>query len=261
MEAKVEHSDKAVIYKIINLENAKFYIGSTVKWRARVRAHRRKLNAGTHHCTHLQNAWSKYGEDSFVFRIVAEVDDPAELHQVEQSFLDEHHGTDQCYNVAKYTDNSNRGVVRSDRHRQRISESVKKHYEENRHPRLGVPHSGESRALMRANRAGKPMADETKDKLRLANLGKKASDETRAKLSAMRKGRKKTAEHVLAYSKPIIEVTSGRVFQSLKDAKAAFGMSPGAMAKALNADRPITKGKNAGLHFRYAPRGNDVQQG
>jgi group I intron endonuclease len=248
----MDRTDKPVIYKIINLTNAKFYVGSTVKWRTRVRTHRRKLVAGTHHCTPLQNAWNKYGEESFVFRIVAEVSDPAELHSVEQVYLNEHHGTEKCYNVARYTDNSNRGVVRSERHKVRISEALKQHYETNTHPRLNLPHSEESKALMRANRAGKTVSEETKAKLREANLGKRATAETRAKLSAMRKGKERTAEHAAKYNKAIVEVTSGQLFQSLKDVKEAFGLSPGMLAKALAADRPLIRGKNAGKHFQYA---------
>ena len=137
----MDHTDKPVVYKIINLTNAKFYVGSTVKWRTRVRTHRRKLAAGTHHCTPLQNAWNKYGEESFVFRIVAEISDPAELHSVEQVYLNEDHGTERCDHVARYTDNSNRGVVRSERHKARISEALKHHYESNAHPRLNIPHT------------------------------------------------------------------------------------------------------------------------
>ena len=248
----MEHSDKPVIYKIINLTNAKFYVGSTVKWRTRVRTHRRKLATGSHHCLPLQNAWNKYGEQSFVFRIVAVVDDAEELHKVEQAFLTEHHGTGVCYNMARYTDNSNRGAVRSQRHKDRLSEALKLHYENHAHPRLGLPHSEDSKALMRANRAGKAVSEDTKAKLREANLGKRASVETRAKLSAMRSGKERTAEHAAKYNKPIVEVTSGQIFHSLKDVKAVFGLSPGMLAKAQAADRPLIRGKNAGKHFRYA---------
>jgi group I intron endonuclease len=248
----MEHSDKPVIYKIINLTNAKFYVGSTVKWRTRVRTHRRKLAAGSHHCLPLQNAWNKYGEQSFVFRIVAVVDDAAELHKVEQAFLTEHHGTDVCYNMARYTDNSNRGAVRGQRHKDRLSVALKLHYENHAHPRLGLPHSEDSKALMRTNRAGKAVSEDTKVKLREANLGKRASAETRAKLSAMRSGKERTAEHAAKYNKPIVEVMSGQIFHSLKDVKAVFGLSPGMLAKALAADRPLIRGKNVGKHFRYA---------
>jgi group I intron endonuclease len=245
-------SENAVVYKIINLTDAKFYVGSTVKVKERFRTHRRQLRNGTHHCRHLQNAWNRDGEDHFVFRVVATVADHSELHAVEQVFLDEHHGSPQCYNHAKYTDNSNRGVAHPESHRRAISEALKRHYAENAHHALGAVRSEESRALMRQNRAGIPVSEERKEKLRQANLGKRASAETRAKLSAIRKGRVKSQDHTAKYNKAVIEVTSGEVFASLKEVMAQFGMSPGLLNKVLKADRPLKRGKNAGKHFRYA---------
>lgn len=245
---------KGVIYKIINLTNGKFYVGSTIKPKDRFRTHRRKLRKGTHHCVHLQNAWNQCGEDNFVFRVVEVVDAPSELHVFEQRWLDEHHGTPQCYNHAKYTDSSNRGVVRPESHRRRLSKALLRHYEANPHPMVGFKHSEESIALMRQNRAGIPVSEEKKEKLRQANLGKRASAETRAKLSAMRKGRPKSPEHIAKYNKAVIEVTSGEIFASLKEVKERFGMSPGLLNRILKADRPVAKGKHAGKHFRYVPR-------
>lgn len=248
----MDYAGQAVVYKIINLTNAKFYVGSTVKVKERFRAHRRHLRAGKHHCPHLQQAWNRYGEEAFVFKVIATVADPSELHAIEQVFLDEHHGSAECYNYARYTDNSNRGVVRSPEHRAAISEALKAHYAENTHPATGRAHSEEAKALMSANRAGKAVTAATKEKLRQANLGRRASEETRAKLSAIRKGKERTAEHAAKYNKAVVELTTGEVFHSLKAVKERFDMSPGLLAKALAADRPLTRGKNAGKHFRYA---------
>lgn len=248
----MDYVGKAVVYKIINLTNAKFYVGSTIKIKERFRTHRRKLRNGTHHCLHLQRAWDRDGEGSFVFRVVAVLENPAELHAIEQAFLDEHHGSPQCYNHARYTDNSTRGVKHTSAHRKAISDALKSYYAENPHPGLGTKRSEETRALMRQNRAGIPVSEEKKEKLRQANLGKRASEKTRAKLSAIHKGRVKSQEHIAKYNKAIIEVVSGEVFASLKEVKERFGMSPGMLAKALAADRPLIRGKNAGKHFRYA---------
>jgi len=243
---------KATIYKIINLTNAKFYVGSTIDWNARIRTHRRKLRAGTHHCVPLQNSWNRYGEDAFVFRVVAEVDDFLDLREVEQVFLDEHHGSAQCYNLARYTDNATRGVPCSAARREKISEALKLYYADNLHPMLGVARSAETRALIGAKRAGKIVSEETKAKLRAANLGKVYSEETRAKLSAIRKGRERSEDHAAQYNKAVVEVTTGEVFSSLKAVKERFSMSPGSLSTALSSDKPLTKGKNAGRHFRYA---------
>lgn len=247
----MDYTGKAVIYKIINLTNAKFYIGSTVKLKERFRKHRRELRANKHHCPHLQSAWNKYGEASFVFKVVEVVDDASKLHEVEQVLLDEHHGKEHCYNFARYTDNSNRGVIRSEPHKRALSEALKHYYAHNPSPNLGRKHKDESKQLMSQNRSGKTVTEETKEKLRRANLGKKASGETRALLSSQRKGKERSATHAAKYNKPILEVTTGEIFPSLKAVKERFGMSPGVLAKALAADKPMAKGKNIGLHFKY----------
>lgn len=248
----MDYTGKALIYKIINVENAKFYVGSTIVVTARWRKHLRDLRANKHHCPHLQAAWNKYGEDSFVFRVVEVVDDHTQLNAAEQKWLDAHHGTVSCYNYAKYTDNSNRGVVRRDSHRHALSVALKAYYETNPHPAQGRKHTDESKRKMSTNRAGKSMSEFTKDLLRQANLGKKASAETRKKLSAARKGKARSSEHAAKFNKSIVEVTSGDVYPSLKSVKEAFNLSPGMLAKALAADRPLTRGKNKGKHFRYA---------
>jgi group I intron endonuclease len=72
----------AGIYRIRNTVNDKVYIGQTSNLAARWRTHRHRLRAGTHDTAHLQAAWHKYGERSFVFEILqpCEVED---LHGLE----------------------------------------------------------------------------------------------------------------------------------------------------------------------------------
>ena len=133
----MDNTGKAVIYKIINIQNAKFYIGSSIVVNSRWRKHIRDLRAGKHHCPHLQAAWNKYGEDSFVFRIVEVVATAKELQATEQRWLNEHHGQKYCYNFAKYVDNSNRGVTRTDAHKQALSIALTAFYKSNPHPAQG----------------------------------------------------------------------------------------------------------------------------
>ena len=241
----------AVVYKIINISNGNFYIGSTTQSKNRYRTHIRLLNANKHHCPHLQAAWNKYGPDSFIFKVVQEVTDTSEVHQFEQQWLNAHHGTPQCYNYAKYTDNSNRGVPRAEPHKVKISVALKEYYKTHAHPMIGKQHSDESKQLMRDNRKGKPVSESHKQKLRDANIGKKASDSTRQKLSEQRKGKPRAESHAAKYNKRIIEVVSGEVFPSLKAVKDRYEMSPGMLAKALAANKPLKRGKCAGCHFRY----------
>jgi len=58
----------ACIYKIINLVNEKFYIGSTTgELRRRKNAHLAKLRHNKHYNPLLQSSWNKYGEENFEF--------------------------------------------------------------------------------------------------------------------------------------------------------------------------------------------------
>lgn len=84
------------VYAIINLTNGNFYIGSAActsrypsmsGFRYRWRIHRHHLRKGTHHCAYLQNAWKKYGENSFEFKIL-EIVEPENCINLEQIYLD-----------------------------------------------------------------------------------------------------------------------------------------------------------------------------
>jgi group I intron endonuclease len=61
-------SYRAGVYEIRNLVNGKRYVGSSVDIQGRFGQHRRSLSADSHHSSHLQRAWAKYGSASFVFR-------------------------------------------------------------------------------------------------------------------------------------------------------------------------------------------------
>lgn len=60
------------IYKIENKVNGKVYIGQSVNIDTRWYNHRNELNGNRHHNEHLQNAWNKYGSNSFDFILIEE---------------------------------------------------------------------------------------------------------------------------------------------------------------------------------------------
>lgn len=97
-----KNKDKG-IYKIINIINNKYYIGSSVDLQSRKANHFRKLKINRHHCAHLQNAWNKYGEENFKWEIVEILNDLdlAEIRKVEQKYIDA--DFDNQYNIAKDT--------------------------------------------------------------------------------------------------------------------------------------------------------------
>jgi len=61
------------IYKILNIINNKFYIGSSYNIDIRWNDHKRELRNNRHTNNRLQNAWNKYGEKAFEFSIIEKV--------------------------------------------------------------------------------------------------------------------------------------------------------------------------------------------
>ena len=150
---------KNVIYKIRNLTNGKFYVGSTVDARVRFQTHRRKLRAGKHQSPHMQAAWNKYGEDCFKFEIVEVVPEGEDLLAAEQKWLDDHAGKPYCYNWA-------------------IDASA---------PMRGKKHTEAAKALSAERRKGKHAGENH------YRYGKTVSEETRKKIGDAQRGKKKQA--------------------------------------------------------------------
>jgi len=62
--------ERFVVYKITNLVNEKFYIGSASYYDKRIGTHVSRLRQNIHKNPHLQAAWNKYGEDNFKFEVL-----------------------------------------------------------------------------------------------------------------------------------------------------------------------------------------------
>ena len=87
------------IYRIINNENGRSYIGSSSRIEGRWSGHRYLLRNNKHHCPGLQNAWNKYGELNFNFEIL-ELCDIDNLLDYEEKLIRGHTGPI-LYNVGK----------------------------------------------------------------------------------------------------------------------------------------------------------------
>ena len=164
---------KHVVYKIQN-QNGMAYVGSAVDWDKRQREHRRKLTQNIHPNNFLQNAWNKYGAESFTFEIIEELDNVQNLLHVEQKWIDAFEG--KRYNICP-TAGSSLGTKQSQATKDKRSASLK----------------GRSRIFTEEHKANlaisnrkprKPLTEEHKAKVAASNTGLKRSDETRAKLKA-----------------------------------------------------------------------------
>jgi hypothetical protein len=89
------------IYKIEI--NDRYYLGSTTNFDNRKRLHLVKLRKNYHPNKFLQNLYNKYGEYSFRFSIIEEIDDGIDPLNVEQIYLDEHFGHENCVNLSPVT--------------------------------------------------------------------------------------------------------------------------------------------------------------
>ncbi len=181
------------IYVIINRDTGKAYIGSTSQsFRKRWNTHKSDLRKGKHHSPRLQNAWNKYTEFRFEFKILEVVPkeewvDNKYLLDIEQIYLDTYQPE---YNICKIA-NSLLGTKRSEEARLKMSvaqkgrvqsEDTKKRRSETL-KNIGHKPSVECTYKATQTRLGVPRSEETKAKLRQSNLGKTLSKESRDKIS------------------------------------------------------------------------------
>lgn len=113
-----------VIYKIVNLVNNDFYIGSTQNFIKRYYTHINHLRINKQSCTLLIRAINKYKEENFKLEIIEECL-PEKLLTREQYYLDT---LLPKYNVAKIA-GSNLGIKRSNSVKQAKSIQQKKNWE------------------------------------------------------------------------------------------------------------------------------------
>ena len=231
------------IYKIINVVNNKFYVGSAVNLRKRKSRHFSELRNNRHNNRHLQAAWLKYGEQAFVFVVVEEVADRAILLAAENRWLKEHVGKDYCYNMGTNATAPMLGVS---------GEAS---------PTWGYQHTEEARERIGLHSRGREHTPESREKIRQFLIGKPKAAETRAKISATLSGagnpnygkprsdafKAKVSKAIEAVS-PTGEITA---FPSIIALREAFGLKPPTVNRAVKSTKPLTRGPYKGWVFRY----------
>jgi predicted GIY-YIG superfamily endonuclease len=172
---------KCGVYQIRNTENQKVYIGSSYRIKSRFTEHRRLLNSNTHHNSHLQNAWNKYGEKCFVFEIV-EYCSIEHLLKAEQRWLEK--------TSAKYNILNEAGTTYGFRHSTQTKQ------------KMSIDRRGDKNSFY-----GKTHTQEVKEQLHKLHSGKsyrgsgwKHTDANKRKMSNLMKG-KMTGEKNPFYGK------------------------------------------------------------
>jgi group I intron endonuclease len=170
--ASVNH--RSGIYRIINIETGKFYLGSSKHIDRRFYLHKWSLRRGDHHSITLQRAWNLHGADKFAFEVMR-LCAVADLKSIEQVMLDELQSfrSDIGYNISSKATHP-AGVKYSEERRLRASESRKgkpifKNNPETMARLLAAVHRGKDHHMF-----GKSMPPATREAIARARAGKPA---------------------------------------------------------------------------------------
>lgn len=115
----------AGIYAIINNKNGKMYIGYTVDFDMRMSTHWHNLRNGKGLPNkHMQSAWDKYGEKSFGFIVLEEVDTLKNIEALEQQYIEKYNANQREYGYNKrLVCRSNLGLRFSEEARRNMGDS------------------------------------------------------------------------------------------------------------------------------------------
>lgn len=242
---------KNVIYKIRNVVNNKFYVGSTVDSRVRFQTHRRNLKSGKHKSPHMQAAWNKYGEDCFKFEVVEHVANPEDLLKAEQVWLDAHAGKSYCYNWATDASAPMRGKKHTGEALEKVKAAGLKVPKGKNSVLFGIPRSAETKAKISEKCKGLPNPMK----------GKKHSEQSRLNIAASVKrgadsfwyGKRPPSADLT--QKPIRAIKRDRseeIYKSLAFMRDTLGVSVATIIRACKSGKPIRQGVCDGWVLSYA---------
>ena len=121
---------KQGVYAIRNLVNGKMYIGSTVNpFGRRFGCHKKRLRKGTHHSSHLQASWNKYGEENFDFEIV-EITEPDLCREREGYYINLYKTLDPKYGYNVEIVNTDGTTKTSESTKEKLSAIAKQQWKE-----------------------------------------------------------------------------------------------------------------------------------
>src|SRR3989304_1469185 len=170
-------------YMILNRINGKKYIGSSKDVYNRWNQHLTELRKGKH-TKHIQAAYYKYGEESFVFMVIEIIKYLDQLTTREQYWKDFYKSYDRIYgyDICRYA-SSTLGYKHTEKTKKKISLAHN-----------GKINSEETRGKISLANKGKHLSKEHKEKISLALKGKPLSEETKKKMSLSGKGKPKSEE-------------------------------------------------------------------
>ena len=211
---------------------------------------------------HFYSAIQAYGWDNIRHEILATGLTKEEAEKMECHFIQLFNTMDRRFGY-NHESGGNARKQSSTETRRKISEANSGE----RHWNYGKRASDKTRAKLRVavlegrtGTLGKHLSEETRRKIREANLGKTASEETRQKMSESHRGEKNAmygrqreadveliARLAAINRKPVINLDTGEVYCSVKEAGNAIGRDPSQLAKCCKGLRRSC----GGYHWAY----------
>jgi len=196
--------DNCGVYRLTNISNGHFYIGSSADLIFRRNDHYKRLRQGKHRNDHLQKAFNLYGENSFIFDIL-EFCGKDKLIEREQFWIDNYKARGEVLYNIRLIAQSCLGVKRSEETKWKISEAKKgkspswakgkKFSEEHRQKISEAKKNISDETRKKMSESAKNISAETRKKMSFAHIGKKISEETKRKMSIAGLGNKNSLGH------------------------------------------------------------------
>jgi group I intron endonuclease len=241
----------AVIYRITNMANDHYYIGSAESFERRRWQHTYALKRNEHKNPRLQAAWNKYGAEMFVFEILETVPEGRHTFDVENTYLMKCVGQPDCYNINVDAFVPRLGIPHTEAAKAKTSQNRKGKAAGANHYRYGTTLSEEVRVKIGDTQRGKPKGP-----------GRRISDAGRAKIMAAAAagryshwtGRTHTEEAKQKMRKQIDATDpQGTVhrYGSLTETLQSLELLMPTLNRALKSGKPLSKGPRMGWSFKY----------
>jgi group I intron endonuclease len=242
----------AVIYRITNMANDHYYIGSAESFERRRWQHVYDLKRNQHKNPRLQAAWNKYGADMFVFEVLEEVPEGRSTFDVENTYLTRCVGQPDCYNINTDAIGMRTGLTMSEESKAKLSANRKGKHAGDQHYRYGKQLSEDIKAKISAAQKGKP------NKMK----GQKMSEQGRANvIAAVKRGEeshfygKRPANADDLQKTVYARQPDGSLVQypSLTHIRDTYGVAIGTVIRACKNGKTIQTGAFTGYQLSYSP--------
>ena len=169
------------IYQIKNLITGIKYYGRTNDPNRRKTTHFRELKQNKHVNPKLQNAFNKYGANNFSFEVIETIENPEEIFDREEYYLNL---KEEKYNISTSArspgnyihygeKNGFYGRKHTEKTKRLIGEKASKRYRGSNNPFYGRKHSEETKQFLAQNAknrfSGIPKTEEHKEKMRMSS--------------------------------------------------------------------------------------------